>query len=125
MERIELLDQSEEDYLEYRVIHEDGSEGSASLTIRELEGTHHMAYQVRDENLPLGSRIAELFLYPHSETSLRRTGVASRVLDYILKDASGRDIKVVFCEMTNLDIKSFCQAKGFKGNYSPHCYIVI
>src|SRR3989344_5141960 len=104
MERIELSDESEEDYLEYIVIHEDGSRGSASLTIREL-GESHMIYQLREESLPNNTRIAELFLYPHSATSLRRTSVASRVLDYILMAARERDIKIVFCEMTNLDIK--------------------
>jgi len=124
MERIELSDESQEDYLEYIVIHEDGSRGSASLTIREL-GESHMVYQLREESLPNNTRIAELFLYPHSATSLRRTGVASRVLDYILKDAREKEIKVIFCEITNLDIRRFCQNKGFKGNYSPHCYIVI
>ena len=49
----------------------------------------------------------------------------ARVLDYILKDAREKEIKVIFCEITNLDIRRFCQNKGFKGNYSPHCYIVI
>jgi len=54
MGRIELSDQSQEDYLEYRVIHEDDSEGFASLTVRELEG-HHLAYQLREEPLPQGT----------------------------------------------------------------------
>ncbi len=127
MERIELSDESQEDYLEYKIIHDDGSEGSASLTIRDLyDGSpHFMAYQLRNETLPDNAKVAELFLYPHSETSSKRTGVASRVLDHILKDAAERKIKVVFCEITNLDIRNFCQAKGFKGNYEPHCYVVV
>lgn len=124
MERIELLDGSEEDYLEYRVIHEDGTEGSADLRVREL-GESHMAYNLRNEGLPNDAKIAELFLYPHSETSSRRTGVASRVLDYVLKDAAERNIKLVFAECTNLTARGFFQKKGFKGGYDPHCYIVI
>ncbi len=66
MERIELFDESQEDYLEYRVIHEDGSEGYASLTIRDLyDGSpHFMAYQLRNETLPDNAKVAELFLYP-------------------------------------------------------------
>lgn len=124
MERIELLDGSEEDYLEYRVIHEDGTEGSADLRVREL-GESHMVNNLRDESLPNDAKIAELFLYPHSETSSRRTGVASRVLDYVLKDAAERNIKLVFAECTNLTARSFFQKKGFKGGYDPHCYIVI
>ncbi len=123
MERIELSDE-QEDYLEYRVIHEDGSEGSADLRVRELRESH-MAYSLRDEGLPEDAKIAELFFYPHTETSSRRTGVASRVLDYILKDAKERDIKLVFAECTNLTAGSFFQKKGFKGNYQPHCYIVV
>ena len=125
MERIELSAESEEDYLEYRVIHDDGSEGSASLRLSQLDATHYMAYHLKVEALPVGSTIAELFLYPHSETSLRRTGVASRVLDHVLRDAGERGIKVVTGEITNEEIRKFCQAKGFRGNYSPHCYLLI
>ena len=125
MERIELSAESEEDYLEYRVIHDDGSEGSASLRLSQLDATHYMNYHLNGEDLPIGSTIAELFLYPHSETSPRRTGVASRVLDYVLRDAGERGIKVVTCEITNKDIQQFCRAKGFRGNYSPHCYLLI
>ncbi len=58
---------------------------------------------IRDENLPPGSRVAELFLYPHSKTSPRRAGVGSRVLDYILKDALENDVRVVFAECTTLE----------------------
>lgn len=124
VERVEIV---EEDlgYLEYRIVHEDGSNGSTSLTIRELDYGHHMAYQLRGENLPPGTKIAELFFYPHSETSLRNVGVASRVLDYILKDTAERQIGVVFGEITNLTIKNFCHKKGFKGNYGPHCYTLL
>lgn len=125
MERIELSDESDEDYLEYRVIHKDGSKSFVSLRLSELDETHHMAYQLRGEVLPMGSRIAELFLYPHSETSSRRKGVGSRVLDYILEDAADRDIKLVFCEVTNQVAKSFFHKKLFKGGYNPHCYIVV
>lgn len=124
MEKIEHSDASNEDYLEYRVIHKDGTEGSADLRVREL-GESHMVYNLRDEGLPNDIKIAELFFYPHSQTSSERNGVGSRVLDHILKDAAERNIKLVFAECTNLTARSFFQKKGFKGNYQPHCYIVV
>ncbi len=127
MEKIELSDASQEDcleYVEYRVIHEDGTEGSADLRIRELRESP-LAYNLRDEGLPNDALIAELFLYPHSKTSSERTGVGSRTLGYILKDAAERNIRLVFAECTSLAARSFFQKKGFKGNYAPHCYVVL
>lgn len=125
MEKIKLSDTSEEDYLEYRVIHEDGSEGGASLRLSDLDDTHTMGYQVRGENLPKWARVAELFLYPHSKSSTERNGVGSRVLDYVLKDAAERNIKLVFAECTTLAARSFFQKRGFKGDYAPHCYTLV
>ncbi len=129
MVRVELntdsvRDTEEESYLEYRVIHDDGSEGSADLRIRELSDSY-IRHELREEGLPDNTKVAEFFFYPHSQTSQRRTGVASRVLDYILEDARRRDVKVVFCEVTNTAMKGFCESKGFRGNYAPHCYVLI
>ncbi len=124
MERIEPSDASGDDYLEYRVLHEDGSEGVADLRIRELRDSH-MAYQLRDEGPPADAKIAELFFYPHSKTSAERKGVGSRVLDYILKDAKEREIKLIFAECTTLAARNFFRKKGFKGDYVSHCHFVV
>ncbi len=124
MVTIELLDTSQEDYLEYRVIHEDGSEGFADLRVRELSESY-MRYTLRDVGLTDDSKIAELFFYPHSNTSLERSGIGSIVLDYILKDAAERNVSLVFAECTTLTAKSFFQKRGFEVNHSPHCYVLI
>jgi len=125
IKRIEVSDDEDKDYVEYTVIHKDGSKGLADLRIMELGEGHHMAYQLKGEGLPNGTKIAEMFFYPHSETSSRRTGAASRVLDYIVKDARKRDVKVIFCEPHGSAIRGFCQARGLKDTDIDHCYLVI
>lgn len=116
---------TDEDYVEYIFTHKDDSTGSASLTIRELDSTHHITYIIRDEHIPYGFKVAELFFYPNSETSGERKGVGSLALDFIINDAQERGIKVVYVEVTNVAAQQFFQKKGFKGNLEPYGYVVI
>ena len=104
--------------------HEDDSEGGASLRITELDASYHIGCIVRDENIPLGSKVAELFFYPHSKTSSQRRGVGSEVLDLILQEVQSKGIKVVYGEVTNTIAEKFFRKSGFKGSYQPHCYRV-
>jgi len=124
VKRIETI-ADDEDYVEYIIFHDDGTTGGADLRLTELGRYHHMTHQLRDENIPDGSKVAETFVYPHSETSVQRQGVGSQVLDHIVMDARSRGVRVLYAETTNLAAEGLFRKNGFKGNYSPHCYLVI
>lgn len=114
-----------EDYVEYAVVHEDDSIGSAYLRITYLDDSHYVSRMVRNENIPFGSKAAHLFFYPNSETSGERQGVGLQVLDFVLNDARTRGIMVVYCMVTNNIAGEFFRKNGFKGGCSPDGYLVI
>lgn len=124
--RIEVVDRpkGEDDYIEYNIVHEDGSTGGADLRIMDLDENHHM-HLLLDRGLPSGSRIAEMFFYPHSDTTQQRQGIGKQVLDTILKDAQDRGIRAVYVEVTDTKAKRFFRKMGFEGNLEPHGYKVI
>ncbi|MBI4158915.1 GNAT family N-acetyltransferase [Candidatus Woesearchaeota archaeon] len=113
-----------EDYVEYEVTHDDGSRGSADLRIMELDRNHHMRLLL-DGGLPSGSKIAEIFFYPHSSTTQHRQGIGSQVLDTILNDVQKRRIRAVYCEVTNTIAEGFFRKMGFDRGYDSHYYKII
>lgn len=104
-------DVKDELYVEYLVIHPDGSTGIADLRIMDLDEGHHMGHILREHNIPYRSLIAETFLYPHSSTSNQRCGIGSQVLDYILLDAKARNVHAVYAQPTNITAINFLKKK--------------
>ena len=123
---IELVEHGEdvENYLEYEVTHNNGSIGIVDLRIMELDEFHHMRLLL-DKGLSSGSKIAELFFYPHSNTTQQRQGVGSQVLDTILNNARDREIRAVYIEATNTIAERFFRKMGFEICYGTHYYKVI
>ena len=109
-------DSDDKSYIDFRVIHDDGSEGGVDLRVMELEEGHHMEFHLQDEEIPLNSKVAETFFYPHSKTSLRRKGIGSKVLSFVLDKAKKEGIKVVYGETTDINVLSFFHKNGFKGD---------
>ena len=123
-ERIEIIANGivvNEDFVNYRVVHEDGSTGEANLSI---EDGRHILPIIGDDSIPLHSKIAELFFEPHSETSVQRQGVGSRVLEFIIKDAQTRRIKLIYAQPMTTSAEHFFAKHKFKGDSSLR-YIII
>ncbi|RJQ15851.1 hypothetical protein C4573_06895 [Candidatus Woesearchaeota archaeon] len=118
-------DDLEAEYVDYKIIHDDGSHGSADLRIMELEQSHFMAYGLLAAGVPLGSKVAETFFYPHSETSTRLHGIGSQALDFVLEDARKRDIKAVYAQTASKGVEEFFQKNGFSRKHMDHVYIVL
>ncbi len=122
--RVEISNE-DEGYIEYLVIHEDGSIGSADLRIMDFDKGHHMERVLRTHNIHHGYLIAETFFYPHSATSNRRCGIGSQVLDYILSDAKARGVCVVYAQPTNVIAINFFRKKGFRHDQNAHWYHLL
>src|SRR3989344_6539875 len=124
IENIEIIESPDNaNYVEYVVTHDDGSRGYTDLRIMELDEDHHM-HRLLNKGLPSGSKIAEIFFYPHSSTTQHGQGVGSRVLDAVLNDAQERGVRAVYSQVTNTIAERFFRKRGFDKCYELEYYKV-
>ncbi len=125
IKKIEITESpDDENYVEYEVIHNNGTRGGADLRIMELDKTHHMR-KLLDKGLPSGSKIAETFFYPHGNGTQSSQGIGSAVLEFIIKDAQERGIRAIYADVTNTIAESFFHKNGFDILYGRHYYRIL